>query len=404
MSSLYFERPHGTKDYLMLDYEIRNQLEMMIHQVFSAWGYDLLSTPLLEFEDTIRQGLHKEEEEQLYRMFDATGRTLVLRPEMTTPVARVVATLLSGEPFPLHLAYIEKTFRRVPARSNEQSEVTQAGIELLGDASPDADAEVLAVMASVLQAVGVGHFRLAVGHTGYVGALLQDLPEATQQALRQSLLKKDAVGYEQLLQLQQDRLTAEEHEALIAMPRIRGGIEAIHEARRYAISPGARKACDDLEALMEALEAHGLAEVVQFDFGLYLEHEYYTGILFEGYVQSLGLSVCFGGRYDHLLDRFGRPTPATGGVLHVERLLQVIEGNRHAHQRYHLLTERGDRSTAYAFAQFLRQQGVAVRVSRQTKVMPAKEPHVGWFLAGDLHSHSEELLKYYRTFLQYRER
>ena len=403
MSSVYFERPHGFRDYLLQEYEKRYRLEEKIHDVFLAWGYDWLTTPLLEFEETIRQGLHKEEEEQLYRMFDSSGRTLVLRPEMTTPVARAVTTLLGDEPLPLHLAYIERTYRRVAARSNESSEVTQAGIELLGDATPDADAEVLAVMASVLQSVNVGHFRLAVGHTGFVGALLQDLPESIQQSLRLSLLRKDAVSYEQLLHQQKDLLTDREYEALLAMPRIRGGLDAIREAREHAIHPMAMKACDDLEALMDALGAHGLADVVQFDFGLYLEHDYYTGILFEGYVQSLGLPICFGGRYDRLLERFGRSLPATGGVLHLERLFTVMDRRETPAPRFLLFTGIEDRPLTYSFAQYLRQKGYAVRVVRKDGELPSESTMTAWIANGILNSQNEELRRYFQEFAAMKE-
>ncbi len=402
MSSIYFERPQGSRDYLLQEYEKRYHLEQTIHDVFSTWGYDWLATPLLEYEETIRQGLHKEEEESLYRMFDASGRTLVLRPEMTTPVARVATTSLGNVPLPLHLAYIDRTYRRVPARSNESGEVTQAGIELLGDSAPDADAEVLAVMASVLQSVRVGHFRLAVGHTGFVGALLQDLPESIQQALRQSLLRKDAVSYEQLLNQQKDRLSENEYQALLAIPGIRGGMEAIREARIHAIHPMAQKACDDLEALMEALDAHGLAEVVRFDLGLYLEHDYYTGILFEGYVPSLGLPVCFGGRYDRLLERFGRPLPATGGVLHLERLLTVIEEREAQNGRYLLFTGKKDRQLTYSFAQYLRQNGLAVRVVRKEDGQN-DAPTTAWISEKSLHSSNEALQTFFQAFIAMRE-
>lgn len=400
MGSLYFERPQGTKDYLPGDYERKKNLEMSINRVFSEWGYDLLETPLLEYEETIRQGIHKGEEEQLYRMFDNSGRTLTLRPEMTTPVARVATTLLSDQPLPLHLAYLEKTYRRVAAWGNDSSEVTQAGVELLGDASPDADAEVLAIMASALHAVGARHFRLAVGHMGYVGALLSDLPTEAQHLLRQALLRKDAVSYEQTLQNYQQQLPPEIHKALVALPRLRGGKEAIVKAREYAVQPQAQKACDDLEQLTEVLEAHGLASAVQFDIAQYLEHDYYTGILFEGYVESMGLPVCFGGRYDHLLEQFGRPVPATGGVLHLERLLSIVDDPLPAKKRFLLLTEKQDRSLAYAFAQYLRKQGVAVRVNRQEQVAPVDNQLSGWFRDGQLHSRNDRLLEYFRWYLQ----
>ncbi len=401
MSSLYFERPHGTRDYIMRELEAKHQIESVIRQVFNAWGYDWIATPLLEYEETVRQGLHKEEEEQLYRLFDAAGRTIVLRPEMTTPVARVVATLLAGAPEPLHLAYMERTLRRAPIRSNESSEVTQAGVELLGDRTPDADAEVVGVMISVLQAVGVRSFRVAVGHTGYVGALLQGLPNPVQQDLRRALLRKDAVRYEQLLDQHKDMLSAVELEGLLSLPRIRGGKEAIVEAKKYASRPEALAACRDLEVFYDALMAMEMAEAVQFDLGLYLEHDYYTGILFEGYVPTLGLPICFGGRYDNLLERFGRAMPATGGVLHVERLLSVIDHTHTAARRFELWVEdEQDRPLAYAFAQYLRQLGFAVRLYRNLPPAVSEARESGVFKVGEFFTDDEGLQILYLEFTQ----
>lgn len=362
MNPTYLERPTGTIDLYGESLHKKRWIEQEMIAVFQSFGYEMLETPMIEYVETIARGLHGHEE-QLYRMFDRSGRTMALRPEMTTPVARVVATDLSDTNYPIRIAYTAKTYQADDGRLHEPVEMTQAGVELIGDASPDADAEVIALMATALRRLGIEHFRFAIGHMGYLRAMLAPLSEGLQVALRKALVARDLVHYEQILDGEVG-LNSEWLSRLKEFPRIRGGIEAIAIARELALDERAKQACDEWEELFAVLEAHGVADVTQVDLGLYLNHEYYTGIVIEGYAEALGAPICFGGRYDGLLEQFGRKAPATGCVTHIERLLKVTSHVMEEAMQIHLCYLTEHRKQIFAFADYLRLRGYAVATSR----------------------------------------
>ena len=349
-------------DFVMEDMAHRRFMEAELMDEFGRFGFLPVETPVVEYAATFAQGIHQDDEERMYRMFDATGRTLALRPEMTAAVARLAATTLCDDPLPLRLCYWAKTYRAEGGRAHDRAEVTQAGVELLGVRGVEADAEVIAVMVSSLRRLGLREFRLAVGHSGYVQSMLRTLPDVLRAELRRALIEKDLVAYGRALVGGRGLVDEADLAKLSALPHVRGGAEAVAAAREAAMHDGARAACDELDALWEALCEHGVHEFVRLDMGLYLHHEYYTGVVIEGYADLLGYPICFGGRYDRLLEQFGRPAPATGCVLHIERLMAVVEPRFGRPNGVRLCYAEPARSAACGFARFLRERGHAVAV------------------------------------------
>lgn len=335
----------------------RRFIEAELMDEFGRFGFLPVETPVVEYAATFTQGIHQDDEERMYRMFDATGRTLALRPEMTAAVARLAATTLADDPLPLRLCYWAKTYRAEGGRVHDRTEVTQAGVELLGVRGVEADAEVIAVMVSSLRRLGLRAFRLAVGHSGYVQSMLRSLPDGLRADLRRALIEKDLVAYGRALVGGRGLVGEADLERLAALPRVRGGAEAVAAARRAALDDGARAACDELDALWRALREHGVDEFVRLDMALYLHHEYYTGVVMEGYADALGYPICFGGRYDRLLEQFGRRAPATGSVLHIERLMAIVEPRSGRPNGVRLCYAEPARPAAYGFARFLRERG-----------------------------------------------
>lgn len=354
------ERPTGVRDHLPLEAAHKHRLEQDVLAEFGAWGYLPIETPMLEYVETFARGLMRGDEAKLLRLFDCDGRTLALRPEMTTPVARLAATALAAEALPLRLCYVAKTYKTDGIRNSTRAEITQAGFELIGDRSPDADAEVIALTASALTRMGAKDFRLAVGHMGYVQALLEGLSPQVQAELRFALLSKDLVRYDRILDRHLAELPSQVAVSLRQLPRMRGGEEVLAQIRANAHNEAANQACVELEDYYAALSAHEMADLVRFDLGLYLDHEYYTGMVVEGYAAGLGYPICFGGRYDALLGQFGRPAPATGCVLHMERLMVAIEPSPPADTVVSIRYEKPQRAAAFNFARHLRTLGHAV--------------------------------------------
>jgi ATP phosphoribosyltransferase regulatory subunit len=256
----------------------------------------------------------------MYRFTDRDGRTLALRPDLTIPAARVVATRLHDQPMPLRLFYVGSVFRYEAPQAGRQREFTQAGIELIGAGTPAADAEVLALTVEALAAAGLRHFQLALGQMAFFRALLAELDSHAMvlSALQSAIDRKNPADLATAL----DQATASEplRRAFTALPQLNGGPQILQQGRAVCANPAMHAALDWLEALHGLLAAYGINDRVTFDLGETRGMAYYTGITFKGYTPGLGFAICSGGRYDDLVGHFGRPQPAVGCALWVDRI------------------------------------------------------------------------------------
>jgi ATP phosphoribosyltransferase regulatory subunit len=304
--------PSGTRDVLPDEMRELRAITERLRAVFEAAGYGEVYTPALEYESELRPaGVSPA-----YRLFDAHGDVLVLRSDMTVPIARVAATRYGGVRPPLRFSYFAHAYRGVRAHRGQAREFLQAGIELIGSPAPEGTAEALAVLCGALDAVGLEGYRVGLGDAGLFPALLDGLavPLGVRGPLLRELVARDFVGVEREI----DRLGLGPDAAalLLSVPQTRGGPEALDLAG---------EAVDGMRAV-HALLALGVAERVIFDLGLLRDLDYYTGAVFEVYDPALGVPIGGGGRYDDLLGRFGRPLPAVGFALNVERLHMALMG------------------------------------------------------------------------------
>ncbi|WP_141334346.1 MULTISPECIES: ATP phosphoribosyltransferase regulatory subunit [unclassified Paenibacillus] len=319
-----FEKPTGVKDYLPEAAAKLRSIEFKLMQCLERWGYREIITPTLEYYDTVGVA-SSTEDKKLFKLLDRNGTTLVMRSDMTAPIARVVSSLLREHAFPLRLSYHANVFRAIEAEAGRDAEFFQTGVELVGDASSESDAEVIALAVACLQAAGVKPFKIALGHVGFLNGLFQEtLRDRTdaQTQLKGCLLNRDYVGYREALKTM--GLPAEVREELEGILRLRGGQEICRQARQLTDDPVAQQAIAHLCEVWDVLEAYGVSEHVLIDLTMIGDFSYYTGMTFEGYAADLGFPVCSGGRYDNLLAQFGRPAPATGFALKTNRILEVI--------------------------------------------------------------------------------
>ncbi len=356
-----FEKPAGVKDYLPdVTAELR-EIERSVLACMARWGYREMMTPTLEFYDTVGTA-SSTSDNKLFKLLDRNGATLVLRSDMTAPIARVVSSLLKDEAFPLRLAYHGAVYRATPSEAGKDMEFFQTGLELVGDASADADAEVVALAISSLQAAGVESFKVAIGHVGFLNGVLSEAlagrPEE-QQALKECLLARDFVGYrERVRRLELPSVGAEELEGML---RLRGGEEICVEALRLSKNEEATASIRHLCEVWSILQDYGVSEHVLIDLTMIGDFDYYTGMIFEGYAAELGFPVCSGGRYDKLLKQFGRPAAATGFALKTNRILEAIGGRSAASpDRALVLFAAARRQEALQHAGVLREGGAAV--------------------------------------------
>lgn len=356
-----FEKPIGVKDYLPHAVARLRHIERSVLACMQRWGYEQIMTPTMEYYDTVGVA-SATSDQKLFKLLNQRGTTIVLRSDMTAPIARVVGSLLKEQPFPLRLSYHGNVFRAFEEEAGREAEFFQTGVELVGDPSPEADAEVIALAIASLQAAGVPSFKIAVGHVGFLNGLFEEtLPgrEADQETLKACLLQRDHVGYRhELRKLAIDETWRVE---LADILRLRGGQEVCEQAMQLSGSAQAQAAIKHLCDVWDVLGAYGVQEHVLIDLTMIGDFSYYTGMTFEGYASQLGFPVCSGGRYDNLLAGFGRPAPATGFALKTTRILEVAEEETDGgSDRVLVLYAPEERHAALAAASRLRAAGRAV--------------------------------------------
>jgi ATP phosphoribosyltransferase regulatory subunit len=300
--------PSGTRDVLPDEMRELRAITEAIRGVLDAHGYGEVWTPALEYEEVLeRSGLGADR--AVYRMFDEHGKVLTLRWDMTIPIARLVATRYATAAPPLRFGYFAHAYRDVKPQRGQPRELLQAGVELIGSPTPGGTAEVLEVLCRALDAVGLRDYRIGLGSASLYPKLMEDagVPEEVRPQLLDFLVRRDLVGLERRIgELGLD-------ERLVRVPQLRGGPEVLEHAP------------ESLRRLHATL-APDVAERVIFDLGLVRQLGYYTGAVFEVYDPALGAPIGRGGRYDDLLGRFGRPLPAVGFALNVDRLHIALTG------------------------------------------------------------------------------
>jgi ATP phosphoribosyltransferase regulatory subunit len=310
-----FPIPPGTRD--VLPDEMRELRAIMdgLRKWFEDAGYGEVRTPTMEYEEVLRQGDDATAGGAGWRVFDEHGRLLVLRSDMTIPIARLVATRFGDHDGPLRLSYTGQAYRSVTRGSGLPSEFLQVGAELIGVPGVDGDAEIVALVLDALSACGLRRHSVGLGDGALYRALLRalEVPAEQAEALMGSLMARDLAGLE--ASVRRDGLP----EALYVVPSLRGGPEVLDRAEDL-MGEVAATALIELRGLHEALAQRGFAERLILDLGLVHELGYYTGAVFEVYDPAIGFALGGGGRYDTLLGRFGKPRPACGVALNVQHV------------------------------------------------------------------------------------
>ncbi|MBC9784717.1 ATP phosphoribosyltransferase regulatory subunit [Heliobacterium chlorum] len=321
--------PAGMRDLLPGDARNKRILENKWTDLFTTWGYQEVITPTVEYMDALAVDTGEEiRDDRMFQFFDRQGRILALRPEMTTPIARVVATRLKNSQFPLRLHYAANVFRYDDPQAGRQREIFQAGVELIGAPGPLADAEVIALAVEALRQSGLEDFQISLGQIEVFNGLMEELPLSDEQKakVRSLVAKKDFVSLEEMLA--KDGLCESQAELLLKLPTLHGGREVLVQALPLAVNERARQGLNNLRQVYDALRTYGVEDYVALDLGVLRGFDYYTGIVFEGYTVGLGFPICGGGRYDGLLGQVGFDCPATGFAIGLDRVLLALSRSR----------------------------------------------------------------------------
>ena len=320
--SKILETPYGTRDFLPREAAAKRTIENKLAKLFSAFGYEEVVTPTMEFLETLTNAGGLEIESNLFKMFDQNNRTLALHHEMTTPIARLVMSRLKNSPLPLKLSYNTSVFRFRKNQPDRQCEFYQAGVELLGVSNAFADAEIIALAAQSLKVAGLKDFTICLGQVEFANGLMEEnnLSAAAISEIKNFLERHNIVELEKFVDaLQLDKNAAD---SLKKIPKLNGGFEILETARALANNKKSLDAINNLQEIYKLAEIYGVADKIIFDLGIIRDFEYYTGMVFEAYAPGVGYSLAGGGRYDNMLKDF---CPATGFALGIERILQACE-------------------------------------------------------------------------------
>lgn len=320
--------PSGFRDVLTDEAILRENATRVVQQGMADRGYLPVETPTLEVMDVMRAGGRLPGTP--FKFFDSRGDLLAMRPDVTLQIARMCATRLAGQPGPFRFRYTQRVFREAEGQLQaEARETTQMGVELIGAAGAQADAEVVGLLAESLELAGVREFKIAVASVGVLRALLE--ASGAREDWKTSVL--DAYHASNFVDL--DELADEEYaassgvssefaQAIRMLPRIRGGREAIAQVRELVAPLECEDGLDDLEKAFDLLHEADLTDRILVDFSVMSSFDYYTGMVFEAYAPGLGAPLGSGGRYDNTLAAYGESRPAAGFAFFLEQALAAV--------------------------------------------------------------------------------
>lgn len=316
------DMPVGVNDILLDDAQLKSRVEASLREVFQGWGYAEVITPMFECYEVLAAG--GIDPEWMYKFSDPDGGIVALRPDLTTPIARVVATRLREAPKPLRLFYVENVFRRPQPTRGKCAEFSQAGIELVGSTQPEADAEVIAAAIEALLRLEIDDFQLNLGQIGFFQGVIEDasLSEAEIAIIKERLDRKDKGALAQFLD--ERNLPQEKKQLILEILTLCGREEVIARASSLADTQTSRAAVENLAEIHQILTEYKLADRVVIDLAEVRGFGYYTGLMFEGFSPVLGSAILQGGRYDDLIAKFGYPCPAVGCALDIDRIRTIL--------------------------------------------------------------------------------
>lgn len=316
--------PEGVRDIYNVECGKKLALENRLKKTLHLFGYHDIQTPTFEYFDVFRKEIGTIPSKDLYKFFDKEGNTLVLRPDITPSIARVAATLFGEEDLPIRLCYTGNTFINHSNNQGRLREVTQMGAELIGDDSVEADAEMLAMVMESMQAIGLKEFQLSVGHLGFFQSLIEDaaLDEEARERVVELINNRNYFGVEEYLDSIMVKRSSKE--SFAALGNLVGGVEVLAKAKNIAPNSSGIMAVKRLEKIYDILALYGVEKFVTFDLSMTGNYGYYTGIIFRGYTFGTGDAVVKGGRYDHLLEKFGKTSASIGFAIVIDELMNAL--------------------------------------------------------------------------------
>lgn len=317
--------PEGMRDLYGRECDKKRYLESRIDKLFRSYGYQSIETPTLEFAEVFDEEVGTTPSRELYKLFDRDGNMLVLRPDFTPPVARAASMYFAEEKMPLRLCYRGSVYSNKSGLRGQLRESAQLGVEYLNDDSPEADAEIIALVVSAMRTAGLSDFQVTVGHADFFTALAEEanLDRETISELQSLLAAQNRFGAQELIArtpMRQDlRYTISQ------MPELFGDVSVLARAEQMVKSQRALAAVERLRRIDHVLRIYGVEQYVTYDLGMITEYRYYTGIIFQAYTYGTGDALIRGGRYDRLIEHFGKRAAAIGFAVFIDSMLMALD-------------------------------------------------------------------------------
>ncbi|MDO5707503.1 MAG: ATP phosphoribosyltransferase regulatory subunit [Andreesenia angusta] len=362
-----FETPEGVSDELFREYRIKEDVLKRINNVFKSYGYKRVATPTIEYYEVFSSIKSTVLKDEMFKLIDNSGEILTLRPDATIPIARIVAKNYKKEKGNYKIFYSNQVFKM---KSESKRERTQTGIEYFGNPNAEADGEVIVNAIEALKNCNV-EFKIEIGNAGYYKGLLDeiDIDDSIKEILKNLIEYKNFVelkSYVNSLNLD-NRIK----NAIIEMPNLYGEYsEVLKRAEEYSINSRMKKSLEELNKIYEFIEDYGYSEYISIDLGIINDLDYYTGVVFKGYLANYGDSILSGGRYDNLTEYYGESIPATGFAISVDDLISGIESQRDFKEEeyysvdYRVNYKEEDRKKAIEKAKELRKKNFVVELQK----------------------------------------
>lgn len=319
--------PEGMKDILFEESNIKLNIENQLRKVYKYSGFSEIISPTLEFYDVFNSNIQTIPQEKMYKFFDSSGRILVLRPDMTTPIGRITGTKMKGCTYPLKLCYTANIFRVNEKLNGKLGEITQSGIEIIGTKAIKSDVDSIVTAINALLGLGIKNFKIELGEAGFFQALTENMriKEENLKELKQIIRNKNYMALKKFLDEISWKYSKRDFKIIENLPKLFGGIETIEKAKILTKNEKALKSLDDIYKIYKSIEDIGLGAYISIDLGMVQNIDYYTGIIFKAYVEEIGDSILSGGRYDNLIQHFGMELPATGFAINVDDVIIALK-------------------------------------------------------------------------------
>jgi ATP phosphoribosyltransferase regulatory subunit len=386
MSNRLLHTVEGLRDLHPMDTAKKTVIGNSILNNFSLFGYEQVQTPTFEYFDIYRNERGTSDSKNLYKFFNREGDILALRPDVTPSIARYMATFYNHVDTPRRFCYLGNVFYNNENYQGKLREYTQAGVECIGFAGADSDAECIALSIQSLLSTGLVDFQIDIGHAGFFNGLSEEagFDIEVQEEVRLLIDEKNYIALEALLN---DLHINETTKAgLLALPTLFGQEEVLERAKLLTHNEMANKAIQRLKEIFEILKEYAVEKYITFDFGMVSKLQYYTGLIFKGYTYDVGDSIVDGGRYDNLLSTFSHQAPAVGFAVKVDEVLSALTRQKISIDVPTINTllsfNEAHRKTAVSLARILRKSGMTVELgmnelTKEESIRYGKEKSIG---------------------------